>query len=164
MAIVVTVVVLATRDGGDDGTPELDTAARLVDEGDLLALAGSLGHPVYWAGARPAARMELTEEVDGSIYLRYLTGDAELGDPRAEFLTVGTYPVTDAQAALRRTAAKSGSELGRVGAGGVVLVNPAEPRSVYLAYPGADLQLEIYHPAPGRAMSLIRSGAIQPLG
>jgi hypothetical protein len=164
LAIVVTVVVLAVQGDGGDGTPELDTTPHLVDEGDLLGLAASLGHPVYWAGPEGAERMEMTQQVDGSLFLRYLTPGVEPGDPRGIFLTVGTYPVVDAQGALRRTARKSGSQLGHVADGGLVLVNPAENTSVYLAYPGSDLQLEVYDPTPGRSMSLIRSGAIQPLG
>jgi hypothetical protein len=163
LAIVVTVVVLALQGGGGDGARG-NMAPRLVDEGDLLSLAADLGHPVYWAGSRPPNQMELTQEADGSLYLRYLPAGAEPGDPRPQFLTVGTYPVVGAEAALRRIAAGAGSSLDYLPAGGVVLVNPSESTSVYLAYPASDLQIEVYDPAPGRAMRLIRSGAIQPLG
>jgi hypothetical protein len=164
LAIVITVVVLALQGGGGGDGTRVDTAPRLVDEGDLFSLAADLGHPVYWAGPRPPSQIELTREAAGSVYLRYLPVAAEPGDPRPRFLTVGTYPVAEAQATLRRTAEGAGASLGHVPGGGVVLVDPSEPASVYLAYPASDLQIEVYNPAPGRAMRLIRSGAVQPLG
>ena len=35
---------------------------------------------------------------------------------------------------------------------------------VYLAYAESDLQIEVYDPVPGRALRLVRSGAIRPVG
>lgn len=163
VAIVATAAILAMQGGGGDAPEAVDTAARPAAEADLLSLASSLGHPLYWAGPRPGTAMEVSQEANGSVYLRYLDGGAEIADPGL-YLTVGTYPVADAQGALRRTAAKSGSSLGRVAGGGITLVNPTEPRSVYLAYPGSDLQLEVFDPAPRAALALIRSGAIVPAG
>ena len=92
------------------------------------------------------------------------TPTVRTGDPHSNFLTVGTYPVPNAQGALARTAAKAGSTLSHVAGGGLVLVNPEESTSVYLAYPESDLQLEVYDPAPGAALGLIRSGKIRPVG
>jgi hypothetical protein len=164
VVLVLVAIALAARgDGGDDAAQARDTSPRLVDSNDLLVLADSLGHPIYWAGSR-SANLELTQEADGSVYLRYLPPGTDAGDSRPQFLTVGTYPVADAVAALQRTADKAGTTLGRAPGGGVVLVNPSSQGSVYLAYPGSDLQIEVYDPAPGRALGLIRSDAIQPVG
>jgi hypothetical protein len=164
LAIVLTIAVLALQGKDGAGSSEVGTAPRLVDEAGLLAMAGSLGHSLYWAGPRTGERIELSEEADGSVYLRYLTGGAAPGDPRQMFLVVGTYPVSDAQAALQRTAVRAGSSLGHISGSGLVLVNPTESNGVYLAYPGSDLQIEVYDPVSGRAMRLIRSGAIRALG
>ncbi len=165
-ALLVLVAGLLAAQGGGSGsdTAAIDTSPHVVEAGDLAALEDSLGHALYWAGERPSGQLELTEEVDGSVYLRYLPPGVEAGDPRPDFLTVGTYPVAAADAALRRTAADSGSNLGRTGDGGLTLVNPSSQGSAYLAYPGSDLQIEVYDPAPGRALRLIRSGAIRPVG
>ena len=65
---------------------------------------------------------------------------------------------------MRRAAAQAGVSLGNVASDGIILDNPASKGSVYLAYPDSDLELEVYDPAPGRAMELIRSGAIRPVG
>jgi hypothetical protein len=163
--VLVTVAAgLATHQGEGGGAGATEAAPRFVDAADLVTLEEALGHEVYWAGERPPAQLELTEEVDRSVYLRYLPPGVDAGDPRPRFLTVGTYPVVNAAASLRRTAADEGGTLGRTARGGVVLLSPSSGGNVYIAYPGSDLQIEVYDPAPGRARWLIRSGGIRPVG
>jgi hypothetical protein len=168
LAIVATAVVLAVVGGSGGGsaagsTTAIDTTPRIVDPGALEELEASDGRPVYWAGERPPDRLAVKEEPEGSVYLRYLPPGVEAGDPEQRFLTVGTYPVTDAVAALERTAASAGTEVEPGPGGAVVLRNPSSRGSVYLAYPGADIQIEVYDPVPGRSLRLIRSGAIEPV-
>lgn len=162
LVLIAVLLVLTGSDGGDD-SQVLDTSPHFVEASELTALEGSLGHAIYWLGERPPDRIELTEEADGSVYLRYLPPGTAAGDPRADFLTVGTYPVVEAQVAVRRAAAGAGASIGRVGDGGIVLANPASEGSVYLAYPDSDLQIEVYDPAPGRAMRLVRAGSVRPV-
>jgi hypothetical protein len=164
VVLVLIAIVLATRGNGGGEPQVVETPPHLVGIADLSSLGHSLGHRVYWAGKRSRDRLELSEEADGSAYLRYLPPGVEAGDPRTQFLTVGTYPVADAQAALRRIATKTGSVLKHVAGGGLVLVDPSSRGSVYLAYAGSNLQIEVYDPAPGMALRLIRSGAIRPVG
>jgi hypothetical protein len=164
VAIVVVAAILVLRSGGDDNSAQADSGASIVDVAGVNSLASTLGHPIYWAGPIAEDQLELTRAAGGNIYLRYLPAGVEAGDPHSSFLTVGTYPVEDAQTALARTASSSGSKLIHAPAGGLVLVNPEEPNSVYLAYPESDLQLEVYDPAPGAALGLIRSGKIGPVG
>ena len=150
--------------GGGEGAPSIPSPPRIVSADEVEELASQLGHPVYWAGEPEGEGLELTAEGDGSVYLRYLTEGVEAGDRRQIFLTVGTYPIVDAQGALRRTARKNEARLDRLEEGAVVLPNPSSSGSVYLAYPESDLEIEVYHPDPGRALELIRSGAIEPVG
>jgi hypothetical protein len=157
--------VLAVVGGSGGGAAQgIDTSAHFADVSELTELESSLGHPIYWAGERPATQLELKEEAEGSVYLRYLPPGAEAGDPNQQYLTVGTYPVANAVGALRRAATQSGVALQHLADGRVVLRNSASEGSVYLAYPGSDLQIEVYDPTPGRSLRLIRSGAIQPVG
>jgi hypothetical protein len=160
---VALVLALVGGGGGDDAAEAFESLPHFVDVSDVVELEGSSGHEIYWAGQRPATKLELSSEAEGNVYLRYLPPGTEAGDPNAGFLTIGTYPVPGPVGALRRTAAKLSSSLGHVG-GGVILVNPASRGSVYLAYPGSELQIEVYDPKPGRALELIRSGAIRPVG
>jgi hypothetical protein len=165
VALLAVAIVLAMQGaGGGERSRRTHDSPRLLTLAALKALEGSLGHAVYWAGERPPARLELSEEAGGAIYLRYLPPGVEAGDPRPRFLTVGTYPVAGAVSALRRAAAKAGAGLVRTGEGGLLLADPASEGSVYLAYPGSGLQVEVYDPVPGRSLKLIRSGAIGPVG
>ena len=58
----------------------------------LLATSQALGHQIYWAGPRAKVTYELTVTRGGLVYVRYLTAGAKVGDPRPNFVTVGTYP------------------------------------------------------------------------
>jgi hypothetical protein len=164
LTLVAVVLAIAGGSGGDGESRVVESGPHFVDAGGLEELEASAGHPVYWAGERPPARLELHEEAEGSIYLRYLPPGIAAGDPEQDFLTVGTYPVTDAVAALERSAASSGTRVESGPGEGVILRNPGSRGSVYLAYPGADIQIEVYDPTPGRSLALIRSGAIVPVG
>lgn len=165
IALVIAAVALALVGGGNgDDAAGIPSPPRIADAGEIEELASTLGHPIYWAGEPEEEDLELAAEADGSVYLRYLPEGAEAGDPQQIFLTVGTYPIADAQGALQRTAQESGGELSRLEDGALVLSNPSSPNSVYIAYPNADLEIEVYHPDAGRAMELLRSGAIEPVG
>ena len=128
----------------------------------LRALPATIGHPVYWAGARPATTYELTTSPDGRVYVRYLTGGAKVGSPLPNFLKVGTYVVPNAEAAVRTAAAQPGAIKVPV-PGGVGFYNSARPTSVYFAYPGSNVQVETYDPSPAVARQLVESGAIKPV-
>ena len=162
-ALLVLAAVFAIVGGGDSGDgATIASPAQIVEPGELAELEDSLGHLVYWAGERPPDRLELTVEASGNVLLRYLPPGVDPVQRPAAFLTVGTYPVVEARAALRRSARAAGVELERVSGGGAVFVDPAAPDSAYLAYPDSDLQIEVYDPRPGRALSLLRAGAIWP--
>src|SRR3982751_3537850 len=59
--------------------PEIVTPAQLAD------LAAESGEPIYWIGPRGGATYELTAGTDRPVYVRYLRGGAEAGDPRPDF-------------------------------------------------------------------------------
>ncbi len=166
-ATLVAVAILLAITGGSGGGSSatvVDATPRIVGADALEELESTSGHPLYWAGERPPAQLEVREEAEGSVYLRYLPPGVEAGDPEQVYLTVGTYPVTDAVAALERTADKAGTEVEEGPGGAVLLPNPASAGSVYFAYPETDVQVEVYDPAPGRSLQLIRSGQVKPVG
>jgi len=54
--------------------------------------------------------------------------------------------------------------LARNGHGGGIAVQSARsPKSVYVAYPGSDVQVEVYDPSPERARRLALSDRLRPL-
>ncbi|HWO16623.1 MAG TPA: hypothetical protein VNM89_07920 [Solirubrobacterales bacterium] len=157
-------VLWAALGGEDDDSGESSPGqARVVSAAELGALAEDAPGPLYWAGERSGTELEYDEADGGRLYVRYLTEGAEAGDPRPVFLTIGTYPLADAVAALRANAKRTGSELLEAkGSGAVVWANPDSPTSVYLAEPGAAYQVEVYDPSPRRALTLALSGDVVP--
>lgn len=156
-------LALLGGDGGGEDDAVLARAPELVSVSEVVEVEEELGHPIYWAGPQPGRRLELGVEAGGSVFLRYLPPGAAVGDQPGAFLTVGSYPVANAQAAILRSARSAGARTERVADGGIVLENPDSEGSVYLAYPESDLQIEVFDPRPGEAMELIESGAIEPV-
>ncbi|HEY4280767.1 MAG TPA: hypothetical protein VGM91_21295 [Conexibacter sp.] len=135
---------------------------RAVTEAQLKAFAAIQGVPVYWAGPRARMTYALTQTADGRIYVRYLPAGTALDDRAPSYLTVGSYPQPDARATLAKTAARQSAptfDLDRGGLGAVLAVNPD---SVYLAYPGENVQVELFDPQ-GRATALAQDRAIVPV-
>ena len=149
---------------GDDDTARTPAAgATAASESELRSFADSTSHPVYWAGAKEGHTYELWRTTDGRVYVRYLPEGTEVGDPRSNFLTIGTYPRPAAFAELKRAAAADGAVSLRIGDDGLAVFNETKPTSVYLGYPDARYQVEVYHPSPDEARRLALSGQVVPV-
>ncbi len=144
--------------GGGGGEAEVLSADSLRD----AVAAGPT--PVYWAGERPDVEFELSRPDADRTYVRYLTGGAEAGDPRADFLTVGTYAQANPIAALRARGRQPGAVLDTAPGHATVYYDRTRPHSVYLAYPGVEVEIEVYDPNFTRALELVDSGQIVTLG
>jgi hypothetical protein len=129
---------------------------------DLKVLSLAVGHPIYWVGPRAGHTYEL-KEVGSELFLRYLPKDAEVGTVRL-LLTVGTYRVQNAYSVTVAAAARPGTQRIDVGSGGVAFYGADRPGNVYLAFPGRDLQLEVFSPSPAEAQRLVREGQVRPVG
>jgi hypothetical protein len=136
--------------------------AKAASPAALAALAGSLGHPVYWAGTMPGSTYELTQAWNGNVYVRYLPEGAAVG-AKKPYLTVATYPVLNALEAVRRTANSGTARTLDLPGGGIAVVDARDPRSVYVAYPNSNYQVEVFDPSPARARS-VASHLIAPVG
>ena len=129
----------------------------------LAGVSATVGHDVYGVAAPAGTRPEVTRGSTGEVWVRYLSGDAKLGDSRADYLTVGTYPRADALAAAKAAAEGKQSRSAELPDGGIMLWSLDRPESVYAAGPGSDLLVEVYSPDPARARALVRGGAVAPL-
>lgn len=127
----------------------------------LLAFAQGPAGPIYWIGPAAGFAYELTRTNSGSVFVRYLPRGVHVGDKRAAFTTVGTYPYKNALAALKAVPHATTTNLA---GGGVLVSTAADPRSVHLAYPGVDYQIEVYDPVAGRARVIALSGRVRPVG
>lgn len=164
LAVASSVWLIVLLLGEDDDSP----AARelqVVTAPQLAEFAAGAGHPVYWLGERADATYELTETSNGRVFVRYLPEGAEPGDERARFVTVGTYPVGNGVAALRKAAREQASaRLAETDDGAVLLIDPSSPENAHLAYPGTRLQIEVFSPVPGDALRLASAGRVTPIG
>jgi hypothetical protein len=129
----------------------------------LKTLSAASNRPIYWAGPRARTTYELTRTPDGRIYVRYLPKGAKVGDTRANFLIVATYPVPNAYKAVQTAAKEDGAVKIRLPRHGLAVYNRNSETNVYFAYPGTDFQVEVYDPNPLRARRLVSSGKIRPI-
>ena len=144
-----------------DGAWTKPSLPKAESASTLRTLAASLGHAVYWAQPMPGATYELTRPWNGNVFLRYLPRGVAVGTKKP-YLTIATYPVLDAFAAVRRTATSGASTIPIPG-GGLAVVDERDPRSVHLAYPNSDYQIEVFDPSPARAR-FIASHRVAPIG
>ncbi|MDW5595231.1 hypothetical protein VSS74_12845 [Conexibacter stalactiti] len=161
VALVVAAVALFA--GGDDDDTPPRAPASAATPARLATVAAGAGHPVYWAGARDATTYELTRTSDGRIFVRYLPEGVAVGDPAADYLTVASYPQRSAYAALLATARRKGASTVAVPGGGRGYQDPDRATSAYVAFPGSDVQVEVFDPAAGAALRAVQAGAIVPV-
>ncbi len=165
LAVLAAVLLISLIDnGGDDSSSSETAAAEIVSVDELREKATEQEEPIYWAGEQEGTEIEFSQPEPGRTYVRYLTGDVEAGDPNVEFLTVGSYEFPDAAKALKTQSKEPNGVLASAPSGGVVYFNTERPQSVYLAYPGEDVQIEVYDPNPKRSLGLVSSGLIVPVG
>jgi hypothetical protein len=167
-AIAIVVGVLASTGGSAQpaGAAPATTSVSHIGPTGMNAtalrayVATTLKQPVWWAGPRKGYVYELTRSTNGSIYIRYLPPGARVGDPAANYLLVATYPYADAFTRLENVAGGAGRTLTD---GAFVLPDSASPRSVHLAFPQSNYEIEVYDPSPAVAQRVAGSGAVQPV-
>jgi hypothetical protein len=164
VAIAAAVVAwLLVRNGSHASPPPTPgSGPALVSQAQLERLAGSLDHPLYWAGPKSGYSYELTN-LSGRTYVRYLPSGIRAGDSRADFLVVGTYARPGAYADLKRASKQKGSVSFGIPNDGLAAFSPAKPTSVYFSYPGKAYQVEVYSPSGEAARSLVLAGKITPI-
>jgi hypothetical protein len=145
---------------GDSSSPP--TGASASSESELRDFAKSASTPIYWAGPRENTTYELTRTTDGRVYVRYLPEGVKVGDPRPQFLTVGTYPRPTGFGELKRAAKAPGATSKKLSDGGIAVFSRGSS-SVYFGYPDGKYQVEVYTPSAGSARNLVLSGRVVPV-
>jgi hypothetical protein len=167
IAVAATALVVALLVAGNRGAttiPAVNGGPKLVTQAQLEEFAGTLDHPLYWAGPKEGYSLELTRTSGGKIFLRYLPKGVPAGDSRPEFLTVGTYAGPKAFADLKRVWGREGSVSLSLPHDGLVVYEAATPTNVYFGYPDAAYQVEVYSPSAKTARSLVLDGRVTPVG
>jgi hypothetical protein len=136
------------------------TGPALVTPAQLERASAAFGSPIYWAGPRDGYSYELTVTSGGRVYVRYLPKGVAAGDPRANFLTVGTYRGDDAYADLKLASGGKKVHSRRLPGGGLMVAPKKLPKSVYVAFSGEPYQVELYNPAAGHSQTLATNGSL----
>jgi hypothetical protein len=163
LALAAAVAVwLIVKSDDDAGSSAGSTSANAATMSTLRALPGELGHHVFWAGPRAMYKYELTQ-VNDNIFIRYLPYGIHVGDPRPDYLTIGTYPRARAYRLLEQTGRDRQWQSRRTAGGGIAVWRQSRPQSVYLAFPRSTVQIEVYDPSATRARRLATTGAVRPI-
>jgi len=136
---------------------------KAASPAELRSLSGQLGHPIYWIGEQSGKTYELTRFNDGRVFIRYLPQGVKVGTTRALYTILGPYPVQNAHGVLEKLAKKSGELSFTAPHNGLGVFSTSRPTNVYVAYPGSNLEIEVFDPSPDRARKLITSGQVKPV-
>ena len=163
VAVAVGIVLwLLLRDNGDKNTTKTAGGPVAASRSDLRAVPDSVGYPVFWAGRKSGYTYELSKTTRGT-YVRYLPPGVPLGDNHPKYTTIASYPFKNAFAATKKAGTKKGAITRSLPGGGIAIANAAVAKSVYVSFPGTNVQVEVFDPSPARARHLAFSGKIVPV-
>lgn len=164
VALLVWLVVRSGDSGGSSGAPHVAAIPGVAaSQGRLHDLSVEVGRPIYWLGPLKDRTYELTRTTLDRIYVRYLPQGTPVGTTEAKYPLVGTYPVDNAYGVLKKLATKAGESSFTAPKGGFAVYSSSRPTNVYLAYPGSNVQIEVFDPSAERARELITSGRVVPV-
>jgi hypothetical protein len=164
-AAVVWLLVRDDSGGSSAKTPNVAAIPAVsASPGRLRDLSVEAGRPIYWLGPQADRTYELTRTTLDRIYVRYLPSGVAVGTTEAKYPLVGTYPVDSAYDVLTQLAKRSGESSFTAPKGGFAVYSTEQPTNIYLAYPGSDVQIEVFDPSAERARELVASGHVVPVG
>jgi hypothetical protein len=146
---------------GSDATPAV-APPPVMSADALRELTRKRTAPVYWAGERKGVGYGVSQRGRDDVLISYLPRGTPAAD-RRRALTVGTYRLPNAFAAIRRAARVDGAEVRPLPSGGRVVLNRRRPTNAYFAYPGSTVQVEVFDPVPRRALRLVLAGRVRPV-
>ena len=69
----------------------------------------------------------------------------------------------NAYSVLKSLSKNSGEATFTAPHGAIAVYSNSRPTNIYLAYPGSDVQIEVYDPDAAKARSLVASGRVVPV-
>jgi len=166
------VIWLVVRRNDDSSSTNTTTSTEAVKPiGPVAATAAALRvasaeakQPIYWVGPRRGQKYELTRTAGGRVYVRYLPAGAKIGNRRADYTIVGTYPTPDALKVLKDLSKQSDEKSVSAPGGGIAVYSTSAPTNVYVAFPSSDVQIEVFDPSAKKALRLVTTGRVAPVG
>jgi hypothetical protein len=152
---------LGKQNGGSTGAAVAKPTAATVAE--LKSTAKSLNHPLYWVGPIKGDTYELTQTDSGKVYIRYLPPGVKIGAPKV-YLSVATYPFPGAFGATQALSKQKGVETIQLSGGGIAVIGKTYRKSIHIAYPGSDYQVELFDPSAAKVRQIVSSGRVSSIG
>jgi len=95
----------------------------------LRSVSAKAKRPIYWVGPRSGQTYELTRTAGGRVYVRYLPPGAKIGNRRADYTIVGTYPTPNALKVLQDLAKQPDEKSVPAPGGGIAVYATKAPTS-----------------------------------
>jgi hypothetical protein len=121
---------------------------------ELEGLVKKKNLEIYWAGPRAGYSYTVDTSNKGTHLLRYIKLNAKPSDVVSNSRVIATYKSKSAFADSIAAAERPENTGFRNPDGSVVFYQTAKKTSVYLAFPKKKVQIEIYDPIVGQALSL----------
>ena len=113
--------------------------------------------------ARSNQTYELRKTTQGGFLVRYLPPGTAVR--RRSSRAYRRHVPRQTSLRRRQTAQPTkGASISELAGGGLAVVNPRFPKSVYIAYPGLEFEIEVFDPSLARARALVASGQITAIG
>jgi hypothetical protein len=132
----------------------------LVPSSALKTASKLLHQPIYWAGPRKGLHYEFWRLTNGNIYLRYLPHGVKAGVQSSKYLIVGTYRLANAYKKLKKFCGRKAVAGPH---GSVYCALPGDPKSVYVAFPNVNYEVEVYDPNPKVSKAIAATGRVTPV-
>lgn len=172
VVVVVVVAIIALAVGGKDsksssngsnGAAANPAAITNLTPDTLAASVSATGRTVYWAGPEADNTYVLQTLANGQTTVRYVPKDGNPNEANAIYRVIGSYPIKGAFDVTKKAAEDPNSTMVTNADGSIVVYNKAKTTNVYVAFPGVDVQIEIFDPS-GQALALATSGRIAKIG
>jgi len=174
-AFVIWLVVRGNNDDSSANTTTTETTSTTAAEAKpvgptaatpaaLRSFSASSGKPIYWVGPRPDTTYEFTRTAGGRAYVRYLPPSAKIGNRSASYTIVGTYPTQDAHKVLTQLSTQPNEKSVPAPNGAVAVYSTSAPTNIYVAFPGEDVQIEVFDPSAAKARRYVTTGRVAPVG
>ena len=140
------------------------TGQLALSEAELKSVVANLNSVVYWVGPLENAKYTLDVTDAGAAFVRYLPNGQGANDTAKNYLIVATYRVNAAYDAIKTAGNEQDGIALMTSDGAAVYYNKNASTNVYMAYPGQDLQIEVFDPTPGKALQLVNTtGLVKPI-
>jgi hypothetical protein len=125
-----------------------------LSQNQLQSLVAEESITAYWAGPRSGYLYTIDATVEERIYIQYIQENKNSSNVVANSRVIATYFAKDGFARTVAAATRTGNTGFRNPNGSVVFYAKNRNTDIYLAFPGKEVQIEIFDPLAGQALSL----------